>query len=102
MSALPARIALSWSNSSSPASVPPLLSCALAATEVLTCLLLPRIFEDEIQSVVDARTETLQSLRELGPPDLVHLVKQPKGTTNKVRRDMASLASKTLGRADTL
>ncbi|KAL0265190.1 bud site selection protein [Diplodia seriata] len=44
----------------------------------------PEIFEDEIQSVVDARTETLQSLRELGPPDLVHLVKQPKGTTNKV------------------
>lgn len=25
---------------------------------------------------IDARTEALQTLRELGPPDLVHLVKQ--------------------------
>ncbi|KAF2144857.1 uncharacterized protein K452DRAFT_265270 [Aplosporella prunicola CBS 121167] len=44
----------------------------------------PEIYEDELHSVVDARTESLQALRELGPPDLVHLVKQPKGTTNKV------------------
>lgn len=44
-----------------------------------------RIFEDEIQSVVHAREETLQSLRELGPPDLVHLIKQPvKSSTKQV------------------
>jgi hypothetical protein len=40
-----------------------------------------RIFEEELHSVVEARTEALQTLRELGPPDLVHLVKQQvKGT----------------------
>ncbi|KAI9703487.1 MAG: hypothetical protein M1820_005791 [Bogoriella megaspora] len=44
----------------------------------------PEIFEDETQSVVDTRTDTLQTLRELGPPDLVHLVKQPtKSATAK-------------------
>ncbi|KAL2688105.1 Chs5p-Arf1p-binding proteins-domain-containing protein, partial [Phyllosticta citricarpa] len=42
------------------------------------------IYEDDIQSVVDLRTESLQTLRELGPPDLVHLVKQQKGSANKV------------------
>ncbi len=36
-----------------------------------------RIIEDEdIYSSIEARTESLQHLRELGPPDLVHLVKQ--------------------------
>lgn len=30
-----------------------------------------------MQSSVQARSESLQTLRELGPPDLVHLVKQP-------------------------
>jgi len=30
-----------------------------------------------LQSSVQARSESLQTLRELGPPDLVHLVKQP-------------------------
>ncbi|KAF2086703.1 chaps-domain-containing protein [Saccharata proteae CBS 121410] len=44
----------------------------------------PEIFEDEIHTVVEARTETLQTLRELGPPDLVHLIKQPKSTTKQV------------------
>ncbi|KAK8246936.1 Chs5p-Arf1p-binding proteins-domain-containing protein [Phyllosticta capitalensis] len=44
----------------------------------------PEIYEDDIQSVVDLRTESLQTLRELGPPDLVHLVKQQKGSTNKI------------------
>ncbi|KAK7512549.1 Chs5p-Arf1p-binding proteins-domain-containing protein [Phyllosticta citriasiana] len=44
----------------------------------------PEIYEDDIQSVVDLRTESLQTLRELGPPDLVHLVKQQKGSANKV------------------
>lgn len=43
----------------------------------------PEIYEDDIQSVVDLRTESLQTLRELGPPDLVHLVKQQKGSANK-------------------
>jgi hypothetical protein len=41
---------------------------------------LPRIYENETISVIDARTETLSSLRELGPPDLVHLMKQPTKT----------------------
>lgn len=44
-----------------------------------------RIYEEEeIYSAVDARTESLQNLRELGPPDLVYLVKQPK--TNSTRQ----------------
>jgi hypothetical protein len=44
-----------------------------------------RIFEDDSTSVVEIRTENLQALRELGPPDLVHLVKQPvKSTTKQV------------------
>ena len=39
-----------------------------------------RIIEDEdIFVSVEARTEALQHLRELGPPDLVHLVKQQAG-----------------------
>lgn len=40
----------------------------------------PRIYEEEenIYAAVDARSESLQNLRELGPPDLVYLVKQPK------------------------
>ena len=47
----------------------------------------PRIFEEELHSAVEARVDTLQTLRELGPPDLVHLVKQPiKSTTKQVRR----------------
>ena len=37
----------------------------------------PEIIEDEeIGLAIEARTESLQNLRELGPPDLVHLVKQ--------------------------
>ncbi len=35
-----------------------------------------RIVEEEIESAIESRNEALQSLRELGPPDLVHLVKQ--------------------------
>ncbi|PYI01379.1 clathrin-coated vesicle protein [Aspergillus sclerotiicarbonarius CBS 121057] len=40
----------------------------------------PEIYEEEdnIYAAVDARSESLQNLRELGPPDLVYLVKQPK------------------------
>ncbi|OCK96249.1 chaps-domain-containing protein [Cenococcum geophilum 1.58] len=45
----------------------------------------PEIFEEELHSAVEARADTLQALRELGPPDLVHLVKQPiKSTTKQV------------------
>ncbi|KAK4944207.1 bud site selection protein [Elasticomyces elasticus] len=37
----------------------------------------PEIIEDDdIGLAIDARTESLPALRELGPPDLVHLVKQ--------------------------
>ncbi|KAJ0423749.1 Chs5p-Arf1p-binding proteins-domain-containing protein [Aspergillus carlsbadensis] len=45
----------------------------------------PEIFEEEdLLAAVDARTESLQNLRELGPPDLVYLVKQPKtGSTRQ-------------------
>ncbi|PUU73070.1 Chs5p-Arf1p-binding proteins-domain-containing protein [Tuber borchii] len=39
----------------------------------------PEIVESEIHESVTARTESLPILRELGPPDLVHLIKsQPK------------------------
>jgi hypothetical protein len=44
-----------------------------------------RIYEEEdVFTAVDARTESLQNLRELGPPDLVYLVKQSK--TNPARQ----------------
>jgi hypothetical protein len=43
----------------------------------------PRLFEDDAHSVVDIRTDSLQSLRELGPPDLVHLIKQPVKSSSK-------------------
>jgi Chs5-Arf1p-binding protein BUD7/BCH1 len=36
--------------------------------------------------VIEIRTDSLSSLRELGPPDLIHLVKQPtKSTVKQVR-----------------
>ncbi|KAK1774893.1 chaps-domain-containing protein [Copromyces sp. CBS 386.78] len=37
----------------------------------------PEITEEILHEAVDTRTESLSALRELGPPDLVHLVKQP-------------------------
>ncbi|KAK3352544.1 Chs5p-Arf1p-binding proteins-domain-containing protein [Lasiosphaeria hispida] len=37
----------------------------------------PEITEEVLHDSIDARTESLLSLRELGPPDLVHLLKQP-------------------------
>ncbi|KAL2132902.1 hypothetical protein VTI74DRAFT_3180 [Chaetomium olivicolor] len=37
----------------------------------------PELTEEILHEAIDARTESLLSLRELGPPDLVHLVKQP-------------------------
>ncbi|KAH9903999.1 chaps-domain-containing protein [Xylariomycetidae sp. FL2044] len=36
----------------------------------------PEISEEVLHESIEARTETLMSLRELGPPDLVHLLKQ--------------------------
>ncbi|KAI1982502.1 bud site selection protein [Ophidiomyces ophidiicola] len=36
------------------------------------------IEDDQIYASIDARTDSLQGLRELGPPDLVHVVKQSK------------------------
>ncbi len=35
-----------------------------------------RITEENLHESIDARTESLLSLRELGPPDLVHLLRQ--------------------------
>ncbi|KAK0714700.1 putative clathrin-coated vesicle protein [Lasiosphaeris hirsuta] len=37
----------------------------------------PEITEEVLHDSIDARTESLLALRELGPPDLVHLLKQP-------------------------
>lgn len=43
-----------------------------------------RIYDDEdVYAAIDARTESLQNLRELGPPDLVYLVKQSKTNPNR-------------------
>ncbi|KAM3428649.1 hypothetical protein MY4824_008689 [Beauveria thailandica] len=36
----------------------------------------PEITEENLHESIDARTESLLSLRELGPPDLVHLLRQ--------------------------
>lgn len=56
----------------------------------LTSVVFPRIYEEEdIYAAIDARTDSLQSLRELGPPDLIYLVKQPKANANRqVRIDI--------------
>ncbi|KAL8688456.1 MAG: hypothetical protein Q9218_005637 [Villophora microphyllina] len=43
----------------------------------------PEIVEEEIESAIDSRNEALPTLRELGPPDLVHLVKQSIKSGNK-------------------
>ena len=57
------------------------LHCDLYAPRVID--ISRRLYEDDAHSVVDVRTDSLQSLRELGPPDLVHLVKQPVKSTTK-------------------
>ena len=58
--------------------------CGVRMPEELTICVCTRIIEDEeIYAPIDARTESLQVLRELGPPDLVHLVKQPKSNGNR-------------------
>ena len=44
-----------------------------------------RIYEEELHAAIEARSESLQTLRELGPPDLVHIIKQPiKSATKQV------------------
>lgn len=42
-----------------------------------------RIVEEEIDTAVESRNDSLPTLRELGPPDLVHLVKQSVKSGNK-------------------
>lgn len=42
-----------------------------------------RISEEVLHESIEARTESLQSLRELGPPDLVHLLKQNLRTATR-------------------
>ena len=39
-----------------------------------------RLYEDDTNSAIDIRTDSLQGLRELGPPDLVSLIKQASKT----------------------
>ncbi|KAF2687026.1 chaps-domain-containing protein [Lentithecium fluviatile CBS 122367] len=52
---------------------------------MVTAPAVPEIYEDELHSAIEARSESLQALRELGPPDLVHLIKQPiKNATKQV------------------
>ncbi|KAF2016296.1 chaps-domain-containing protein [Aaosphaeria arxii CBS 175.79] len=52
---------------------------------MVTAPAVPEIYEDELHTAIEARAESLQTLRELGPPDLVHLIKQPiKSATKQV------------------
>ncbi|KAI4959018.1 hypothetical protein J4E86_002738 [Alternaria arbusti] len=52
---------------------------------MVTSPAVPEIYEDELHSAIEARSESLQTLRELGPPDLVHLIKQPiKNATKQI------------------
>ncbi|KAI4150825.1 MAG: hypothetical protein LQ340_003878 [Diploschistes diacapsis] len=43
----------------------------------------PEVIEHEIESAIDSRNDALPTLRELGPPDLVHLIKQSTRSPNK-------------------
>ncbi|KAF1959533.1 chaps-domain-containing protein [Byssothecium circinans] len=52
---------------------------------MVTAPAVPEIYEEELHSAIEARSESLQTLRELGPPDLVHIIKQPiKSATKQV------------------
>lgn len=42
-----------------------------------------RLTEEVLHESVDSRTESLIALRELGPPDLVHLLKQSSRNQSK-------------------
>lgn len=51
-----------------------------------------RLIEDEdLYSCIDARTDSLQTLRELGPPDLCHLVKQSVKAGNRQVRALNTM-----------
>lgn len=51
-----------------------------------------RITEEILHESIDARTEILSSLRELGPPDLVQLIKQaPRNPGKQVRFDLVGV-----------
>ncbi|KAJ2903322.1 hypothetical protein MKZ38_010073 [Zalerion maritima] len=52
----------------------------------------PEITEESIHESIDARTESLIALRELGPPDLVHLLKQNTRNPGKLRITPSSRA----------
>ncbi|KAI9771623.1 MAG: hypothetical protein M1840_001838 [Geoglossum simile] len=43
----------------------------------------PELIEERTLESIDVRTESLPTLRELGPPDLVHLIKQQVKNANK-------------------
>ncbi|KAJ9418689.1 Chs5p-Arf1p-binding proteins-domain-containing protein [Fusarium oxysporum] len=54
----------------------------------------PEITEEILHESIDARTESLSGLRELGPPDLVHLLKHATGVYHHVTGvDASSSAS---------
>ncbi|KAF3921177.1 hypothetical protein ABW21_db0202366 [Orbilia brochopaga] len=45
----------------------------------------PELVEVDLHEAIEARTESLLTLRQLGPPDLVHLIKvQPKGAHKEI------------------
>ena len=49
------------------------------------------MIEQNIESALDSRNEALPTLRELGPPDLVYLVKQStKSGARQVSRSLRS------------
>lgn len=53
--------------------------------------------EEVLHESIDARTEVLASLRELGPPDLVQLIKQaPRTTSRQVSHMKSRTASETI------
>lgn len=61
------------------------------ATDMTDCK--SRVVEHEIESSVESRNEQLAQVRELGPPDLVHLIRQsPKSGGRQVRADINTQA----------
>lgn len=50
-----------------------------------------RLTEEILHESIEARSDVLSTLRELGPPDLVHLIKQaPRNPAKQVREDSVS------------
>ena len=70
-----------WLRQRCPSPCSPAIAISIAITcprrVQLTIPLLRRLTEEVLHEAIDARTESLVALRELGPPDLVHLVKVP-------------------------